>query len=34
MQGARIVTMDCVILELWPFEIENSRFCDMVVSAL
>ena len=22
------------ILELWPFEIENSRFCDMVVAAL
>ena len=33
-QALRTVTLDCVFLELWPFEIENSRFCDMVVSAL
>ena len=34
MQSARAVTLDCVFLELWPFEMENSRFCDMVVSAI
>ena len=32
LQSARIVTLDSIFLELWPFEIENSRFCDMVVS--
>ena len=31
MQSIRTVTLDCVFLELWPFEFENSRFCDMVV---
>ena len=34
VQSARTITLDCVFLELWSFEIENSRFCDMVVSAL
>ena len=27
-------TLDCVFMELWPFETENSRFCDIVVCAL
>ena len=28
------VTLDCLILELLPFEIENSIFSDLLVSAL
>ena len=35
VQNARIVTLDCIFLELLPFENEKKkRFCDLILSTL
>ena len=34
MQSARTVTLDCLFLELCSFETENSRYCNLIMSAL
>ena len=33
VQNATTVTLECKVLEFRPVEVENSRFCDVIVLA-
>ena len=32
LENARFVTLDCIFLELWCFEMEDNGFCIMCLS--